>query len=64
VRLDVVDASGRVVRRLADGRLPLGAQRLGWDGRDGLGLASPSGVYYYRLESVLGVESGKLVLVR
>jgi hypothetical protein len=64
VRLDVIDASGRVVRRLAEGRLPVGPHHLAWDGADGLGLASPSGVYYYRLESVLGVESGKLVLVR
>ncbi len=64
LRLDIVDARGRLVRRLLDGVVEPGVQDLVWDGQDASGLASASGVYYYRLHSKLGLETGKLVLVR
>jgi hypothetical protein len=64
VTLDIVDARGRLTRRLLDTPLPAGPLRLEWDGSKGSGLASASGVYYYHLRSSLGLEKGKLVLVR
>ena len=66
LRLDIVDARGRRLRRLLDGVVPAGngAVDVVWDGTDAAGLASGSGVYYYRLHSRLGVQAGKLVLVR
>ncbi|MFQ5600618.1 MAG: FlgD immunoglobulin-like domain containing protein, partial [Candidatus Krumholzibacteriia bacterium] len=64
IRLDLLDARGRLLRRVLDGVLQPGVHRLVWDGNDTSGLASASGVYYYRLKSRLGLESGRLVLVR
>ncbi|UCE01962.1 MAG: hypothetical protein JSW67_11935 [Candidatus Latescibacterota bacterium] len=64
VTLDIIDARGRLTRRLLDTPLPAGPMRLEWDGSNGSGLASASGVYYYHLRSSLGLEKGKLVLLR
>jgi hypothetical protein len=61
VRLDVFDAAGRRVRRLQNGALPAGTRSLIWDGRGEDGETLPSGVYYYRLSSRLGIERGRLV---
>jgi hypothetical protein len=64
--LDLLDSRGRLVRRLLAGASASDPRQLDlvWDGTDSRGLASASGVYYYRLESALGVEAGKLVLLR
>ena len=64
--LDLLDSRGRLVRRLLASPESPDPRRLDlvWDGTDAQGLASASGVYYYRLESRLGVEAGKLVLLR
>jgi hypothetical protein len=48
VLVDVVDVAGRNVRTLAEGTLPAGTLAVSWDGRDGLGLPSPTGVYFIR----------------
>jgi hypothetical protein len=64
LQLDIVDARGRLHRRLFDGTLPAGSHRVLWDGRDAAGLASASGVYYYRLRSGVGQETGRVVLLR
>jgi hypothetical protein len=62
LRLGLYDARGRCVRRLLDGALAAGPHEVAWNGRGETGVALSSGVYYYRLESRLGVESGRLVL--
>jgi hypothetical protein len=49
VRLVILDASGREVRRLLAEALDAGAHAVVWDGRDELGNAVGSGVYFYRL---------------
>jgi hypothetical protein len=64
VRLDILDARGRLVRRLLDGVLPAGRSRAVWAGNDRKGVSAASGVYIYRLDSALGTEKGKLVLLR
>lgn len=52
VRLVVVDARGRLVRRLLDGgHHPAGPTDLVWDGRDDTGRPAPSGVYTFVLEA-------------
>jgi len=52
VRLAVVDARGREVRRLLDGdRQPAGPSTLVWDGRDDAGRPAASGVYAFVLEA-------------
>jgi hypothetical protein len=63
VRLEVFDVAGRRVRRLLDTDVPIGARTAFWDGRSQSGQPVPSGVYYYRLQSQLGIERGRLIWV-
>ena len=52
VRLSVVDARGRLVRRLLDGGTqPAGPAEQVWDGRDDAGRPASSGVYTFVLEA-------------
>jgi hypothetical protein len=46
--LEIVDVSGRLVRRFAVTGTG-GPASLGWDGRDDAGRETPAGVYFYRL---------------
>lgn len=49
VTVDILDVSGRAVRRLAGGMRPKGAQYVVWDGRSDLGHRVGAGVYWGRL---------------
>ncbi|HDR00365.1 MAG TPA: T9SS type A sorting domain-containing protein [candidate division WOR-3 bacterium] len=49
--LRVYDASGRVVRTLAEGRHKPGVYTVTWDGTDARGRTVPNGVYFYRLDA-------------
>lgn len=62
VGAEIYDALGRRVRVLEDRALDGGRWALDWDGRDAGGIASPSGVYFYRLR-VQGRDavSGKVI---
>lgn len=62
--LDVYDAGGRRVRRLAAGHLRAGLHAVPWDGRDDRGRACEPGAYFARFESAGHVESVRLVLLR
>ncbi len=64
VRLDILDLSGRLVRRLAETTLPAGRHRLLWDGRDNQGRSVAGGTYLYRLQSDGEQLVRKLVLLR
>jgi len=64
VELSVYDTGGRLVARLFSGEDGPGVRRYRWDGRDELGRAVPSGVYFYRLRAGKQVLSRKMVLVR
>ena len=48
VRLDVLDVSGRAVRRVASGWFPAGTHAFPWDGRSGGGSHVPPGLYFVR----------------
>lgn len=48
-RLDVFDARGTRVRRIAAAALPAGPASLGWDGRDAHGRPTPAGLYFVTL---------------
>ena len=45
VEVQVLDIQGRLVRRLAHRLFDSGVHELGWDGRNGAGLAAPGGRY-------------------
>lgn len=61
VRLDLVDASGRVRRSLMQVLPPSGIQSITWDGRDNDARLLPPGVYFIRPQA--GTESRKLVVI-
>lgn len=63
VRLDVLDARGRLVRTLSSGNHAAGRHEVSWDGRDADGRSLPSGVYFSRLVTESRTETGKLTLV-
>lgn len=62
--LSIFDSSGRLVRRLLDGALPAGPNRVHWDGRDAGGSRVGAGVYYTRLETGTSRTSGKLIVLQ
>ncbi len=64
VRAHVLDVTGRLVARIASGRLPSGTHRLLWDGRDGAGREVASGIYFVRVEVEGWSDSRKLVRLR
>jgi hypothetical protein len=64
VRVEILDTRGRLVRRLADRVLPAGTAIVFWDGRDGRGLAMPSGIYLYRITAGRWVAARKMTLLR
>ncbi len=64
VRLEVVDARGRLVRTLRDESLGVGRYEAAWDGRDDAARAVASGVYHVRLEAGGLVEARKVTLLR
>jgi hypothetical protein len=65
LKADLFDASGRRVRSLMGGAEAAGGWHvLAVDGRDEAGAALAAGIYFYRIVSVDGVATGRLVLLR
>lgn len=64
VRAALYDASGRLVRTLADGALPAGRHERAWDRRDRAGRVVPPGIFFLRLDAGVLRRSQKLVVVR
>jgi hypothetical protein len=64
VTLSVFDSGGRLVRSLPSGAPGAGFRTFVWDGRDGRGEGSPSGVYFLRAEANGQTRTQRLCLVR
>ncbi|MBP6875924.1 MAG: S8 family serine peptidase [Candidatus Eisenbacteria bacterium] len=64
VTLDIVDATGRLVRRLVDKGQRAGMYTVTWDGRDELLQRVDSGVYFARLTAGQTVATGKVIYER
>ncbi len=65
VRLEIFDARGRLVRVLHDGAMIAGRNEMQWDGRNGRGLQTASGVYFARANGEKGeVRSQRMMLVK
>lgn len=64
VRLQIFDASGRLVRTLLDGPAGSGAGFARWDGRTEGGRDVPSGMYFYRIDAAGGATKGAIEKVR
>jgi len=61
---EILDARGRLVRQLAEGRFGGGEHRLRWDGRNLNGASVPSGIYFCRLTGESQTLQQKLLLLR
>jgi hypothetical protein len=64
VRLSIFDVRGRLVARLVDRPMETGRFEIPWDGRDGSGAATGSGVYYYRLEAQGYLKTQSMVMAK
>jgi FlgD Ig-like domain len=64
VTVRIYDPSGRLVRQLWSGALPAGDHELAVDGRDTNGDPVASGIYFYRVESVDEVETGRFTIMK
>ncbi len=64
VKVVIYNSLGQVVRNLFQGNLTAGEHTLNWDSRNDLGLASPSGIYFYKLESGDYSTVKKMTLMR
>ena len=64
VSLDLVDATGRVVRALVRGEHAPGRYSVTWDRSDNLGRRMPEGVYFLRFEAGSRRDVQKIVVMR
>jgi len=64
ISLRIYDASGCLVRVLAEGSRPAGKYEATWDGKDVNGSAVASGVYFYRLDAGSFTQTRKMVLLK
>lgn len=63
-RLGIYAIDGSIVRILGSDIRQAGMLNIPWDGKDDVGRAAPSGVYFYRLDTGKAAPSGKLILTR
>ena len=64
VVLDILDLSGRRVRRVADDWRAGGSSRVSWDGRTDAGTSAPAGLYFANARVAGAVSRTRIVLVR
>ncbi len=64
IHLAVYNLLGQLVVTLKDNLENTGEHQSVWDGRDAHGLAMPSGVYLYKLETGKSIQTRKMILVR
>jgi hypothetical protein len=64
VRIEVYDAGGRLVRRIADGHRAAGVVHTQWDGEDELGRPVASGTYLVRVVAGERAEVQRVSVIR
>jgi len=63
VRVDVVDTSGRIVKKLESLPLAVGDQSVSWDGRDVAGNRAAPGVYLVRVSAGGEMHASRVALI-
>jgi flagellar hook assembly protein FlgD len=63
VSVDLYDATGRLVRKLAECWQKPGIHEIRWDGRDSRNREMPSGVYFVRLRTPSEAAARKIVKI-
>lgn len=64
VILKIYNIHGRLVKTLVEKKLPAGAHKVHWNGRDDYGRQVPTGVYFLRLRAGEMVQTRKMVLIK
>ncbi len=64
VVVEIYDVLGRLIITLKDEQQESGLYNLVWDGRDSVGMAVPSGIYFFRVSAGPYNDSQKMLLVR
>ncbi len=64
VRIEIYNASGKLIRNLFSGVRPSGEHTLFWDGLNEHGKPAASGIYIYKLFTTQNVVSRKMLLLR
>jgi hypothetical protein len=64
IRLELLDVTGRVVRRIADGPMSAGTHTLDWNGADAAGRPVPAGIYWARLRAQGEERTQKVTVLR
>jgi hypothetical protein len=64
VSIDVVDVSGRIIRRLLQGSRPAGMHSVLWNGMGERNRPVPAGVYLTRISTTERTTTGRIVLTR
>jgi len=64
VSLNIYDATGRLIRNIADESMSAGDHEFEWDVRDNMGNEAKSGMYLLLLQSEEAKESLKLIVVK
>lgn len=64
LHMDVIDANGRIVRRLLDHSMLAGESRTRWDGMSDDGRRVAAGAYFVRLTDGRGTATRRVVLLR
>ena len=64
VTLKIYNVAGQLVRTLLNGVRDAGTYSLAWDGRNNLGTAVASGIYFYKMETREFSATKKMVILR
>lgn len=63
VSIEIFSADGRHIRSFANDEATSGTRTVLWDGRDGLGQPTPTGIYLVRVEAAGTVSTGRIARV-
>jgi hypothetical protein len=64
VSVAILDASGRLVRRLVDAKQGAGNHSVVWDRRDDAGRPVPSGIYFFRAQGAGRTFPGRIIALK
>ena len=64
VTIRIFDIRGREVETLVNADMPAGEHKVTWNGKDKLGMAAPSGIYFYQTQFNGQILTGKMTLVQ
>ena len=62
--LYIHDLSGKIIRNLFKGRATMGSHIVNWDGKNNVGKPVSAGLYFYTLDTPLGRQTKKLILIK